>query len=349
MKDKESMLCFPSSKGPSSSGNDLAVIQRFREATERFTQQLKQIDERCRDPRETSGQIQQAVVQAFNEMTAHFDAAERGVGNDPQRIRELQVEFRQNTAEWFFKSRLMHHARTWPHGYTGDYEMLETVYRNESLSTGLGYYLDRHFLSKILARAVRDRKEFMRSLLEKEISARKDLKILNLASGSGREVEELADMIKASGAVVTCVDFDPDALRFSEGLFDAAGLLPRNAILRKYNVQKMVSRERNEKEFGPQDVIYSIGLFDYLGDDLLVRLLGALFDLLAPGGKLIASFKDCTRYDRRDYQWMVDWGTFLQRTEQDCRSLVDRAEVPRAACAMHRDASGVIMFFVISR
>ena len=45
-----------------------------------------------------------------------------------------------------------------------------------------------------------------------------------------------------------------------------------------------------------EDVIYSVGYFDYLPDDFLAKLLHSLHQLLNPGGKLIAAFKDASRY-----------------------------------------------------
>ena len=98
-----------------------------------------------------------------------------------------------------------------------------------------------------------------------------------------------------------------------------------------------------------QDVIYSVGFFDYLGDDALVRLLGSLYRLLNPGGTLIASFKDRLRYRTQEYHWFVVWDGFLQRTVDDVWRLLDRAEIPRQAVSTVRERSGVIMFFSAKR
>ena len=58
----------------------------------------------------------------------------------------------------------------------------------------------------------------------------------------------------------------------------------------------MFDLDTAQKEFGMKDIIYSIGFFDYLPDEFLVKLLSSLYLLLKPGGKLIASFKDANRY-----------------------------------------------------
>ena len=58
----------------------------------------------------------------------------------------------------------------------------------------------------------------------------------------------------------------------------------------------MFDLETAQTEFGMQDIIYSVGFFDYLPDDFLVKLLSSLYMLLNPGGKLFAAFKDADRY-----------------------------------------------------
>jgi predicted SAM-dependent methyltransferase len=118
---------------------------------------------------------------------------------------------------------------------------------------------------------------------------------------------------------------------------------------RQYNALKMVNHERNLQEFGAQDIIYSVGLFDYLSNDVLVKLLKALYDLLKPGGILIASFKDSNKYSTFIYHWTVEWNAFLQRKEQDILALYERAGFPAGSVMTTRTASEVIVFYNVSK
>ena len=124
-----------------------------------------------------------------------------------------------------------------------------------------------------------------------------------------------------------------------------SGIDPDQVAFRQYNALKMVNAQRNLREFGRQDVIYSVGFFDYLADEVLVRLLAAMYELLTPGGLLITSFKDRDRYGSQYYHWMVDWDGFLQRTEDESRDLLRRAGIPEGAVTTLRDASQVIIFY----
>ncbi len=100
---------------------------------------------------------------------------------------------------------------------------------------------------------------------------------------------------------------------------------------------------------GCKDVIYSIGFFDYLPDDFLVKLLSSLYLLLNPGGKLIASFKDADRYRPQLFHWLVDWDGFLQRTEKDFDRVLREANIPCSALSMTRVDSGSIVFYIATK
>jgi SAM-dependent methyltransferase len=209
----------------------------------------------------------------------------------------------------------------------------------------VGYYLDRYFLATTLPSAVRHRKDFLRNLLDREMSCRASAKFLDIACGSCRELVELAPEIKTSGAHVTCVDFDSAALDFALNRMVSAGVPQEQMTFRRYNALKMIKHDRNVKEFGMQDVIYSVGFFDYLQDEALVPLLSALYALLNPGGVLIMSFKDSRRYRAQEYHWFVDWDGFLQRTGEDSREVLVRADIPLDQVTTARDNSGVILFY----
>lgn len=315
----------------------------------RFIRRLEDIESQSSRPQANAEVLTAATTEAIAEMQRACEEFQNAAGSDRVLVRAEQVAFREKTAPLFSKSALMSHARTWPRGYPGDYTLLEQLYDNVPLSSGIGYYLDRYFLSTTLATAVRERKETLRDLLRKELRARKAPKVLDIACGSCREIFEIAPDVVQSGASVTCIDYDADTLVFAERRLAGAGIASGQATYRKYNALKMTSHERNVKEFGMQDVIYSVGLFDYLKDDVLVSLFKSLYALLLPGGKLIASFKDCRYYKTFDYHWLVDWSDFLQRTEDTCRSLIEAAGIPSPAVTATRERSGVIVLFVIAR
>ncbi len=321
----------------------------IKDATERFNSQLKEIERRCVNPDEDPDKLFEATKKAIDEMGIACEEFEMTVDNDKKAIKDAQVEFRAKTNHIVSKSYLANHARTWPQGYQGDYLMLEAVYRNTPLSTGIGYYLDKYLLSSTLSVAVRARRETLRDILKKEIEKRESPKILDIACGSCRELLELSSDIIKTGARTICVDFDSDALTFSADRLSYADHLIENVEFRRYNALRMVNHDRNLREFGVQDVIYSTGLFDYLEDEVLIRLLSSLYKLLAPKGSLIASFKDCQRYKSYYNEWFLEWDGFKQRTLKDMYNLFKEAGIPYTALTTVRESSGVIIFFTATK
>ncbi len=320
-------------------------------ATEQFNKELEAIEKRCYDPNENPKELLMATEKALNDVVYACEEFEQGV-KDKNIIRNARIEFRKKTNPMLSKSYCINRARTWPQGQQGDYKTLEYAYKNTPLSEGIGYYLDLYFLNVDLAHAVRNRIIKLEDILRDEMLKRQQPSVLNIACGSCREVFELAPVIEKSGAKFTCIDLDNDALSFAANRLSYTNISPlisNQVKLRKYNALRMFDHELNMSEFGKQDIIYSVGFFDYLRSDFLANMFQALYKSLNPGGILITSFKDASRYRHQDYHWLVDWDGFLQRTEEDFRSIFSEAQIPFSAISEMREESGVIVFYVITK
>jgi extracellular factor (EF) 3-hydroxypalmitic acid methyl ester biosynthesis protein len=326
-------------------------ITHLDEATEVFNKQLEEIEKRCSDPEADPDRILNDITIAISDVLCACKEFEHQV-KDKDIIRDARIRFREKTNPILSKSYCINRTRTWPQGYQGDYKMLESIYRNTPLSEGIGYYLDLCSLNTELAVSVRNRITKLETILKDELSKRQKPSVLNIACGSCREVFELAPEIEKSGAKFTCIDLDNDALSFAANRLSYTGIstLTSNQVkFRKYNALRMFDHELNMSEFGKQDIIYSVGFFDYLESDFLATMLGELYNLLNPGGKLIVSFKDANRYRHQDYHWIGDWDGFLQRTEEDFMGIFSDAKIPFSAISESRQDSGVIVFYVITK
>jgi len=151
-----------------------------------------------------------------------------------------------------------------------------------------------------------------------------------------------------SNAKIICLDFDSEALDYAFSRLSYTTIISQ-LDFRKYNAIRMINHQKNLKEFGMQDIIYSIGLFDYLTDDLTIKMINALYDLLNPEGKLILSFKDSNKYRTEDYHWIVNWDAFYQRTEEQSYNLFKEARIPIEAIKTMRESSGVIIFYIVEK
>lgn len=320
----------------------------FNDKLEQFNAELEEIGGKAYNPQNQEKLLETttAVILKMLVLCKEYDTVFK---DQPDVIKKGQQEFRERTNKFFQQSFFMNRARAWPQGYPGDYKTLEYTYGNVPMSNGIGYLLDKYFLGTALAVAVRERLLTLCDILKQEIVSRPRAKVFNVACGSCREIFDIAPEFIQAAASAICIDFDKDALQFSSDRLSCSGISIDKISFRKYNAVKMVNHARNVKEFGHQDIIYSTGFYDYIPDDVLIQLLDASYDLLNPGGVLIASFKDSTKYDTQDYHWLVKWDSFLQRTEGQTDSIFTKSNMSRGSIRKQREKSGVIHFYIVTK
>lgn len=270
---------------------------------------------------------------------------EEDLAAHPGSITLLQEAFRCETAPWFSQSWMANRARTKPTGFPGDCMMLATLYDEQAPTRGLGGYIDAFILNLPLAVAVRERMKTAREFLKREVaSCEGDLRILDVASGPCREFVNWTAKPRNGRVFVTCLDTDPESLDFVRRNVapTAAGL--EQMRLERYNAFRTKSAKATERHFGRFDILYSVGLADYIPDESLTAMLEGWRLSVDDGGVMYVAFKDCREYDKTPYQWHLDWH-FFQRTEEDCRQLLAAAGFDLATVVTERDASGIIMHF----
>lgn len=146
---------------------------------------------------------------------------------------------------------------------------------------------------------------------------------------------------------IACVDYDQESIDFSRNRH-APFSSHAEIVFVNDNVLRIATRKDNTETYGLQNLVYSVGIYDYLTDKVLKRLLTAQMGLLKDGGKMILAFKDCDAYDKTGYDWFLDW-QFIQRTERQVFDLLGESGIRDVAIAVSRDASGIILFCVITK
>jgi SAM-dependent methyltransferase len=185
-------------------------------------------------------------------------------------------------------------------------------------------------------------------LLKADLESRENPRVLDIACGSCREIPEVVPEIKKSNARLTCIDLDNDALNFALDRLAMFGVADQVEFL-KFNALRLFDLDIAMAEFGLQDVIYSVGYFDYLPDEFLVKMLRTLYSMLKPGGTLIAAFKDADLYNHQLYHWLVDWDGFFQRRMDDFARILDEAGIPGHARKLSRVEAGMIVFYSLEK
>jgi len=264
-------------------------------------------------------------------------------------VRDMQNGLREEIKDWFDKSWIANRALAKPSGFVGDYEMLIKLYDEVTPATGLGGYIDLCILDLPLARAVRTRLKAAREFVLAEIAKRGgDIRVLDVASGPCREYMGWPHVPGQGNVEIVVMDNDPKALAFVES--EVATQMPKNTELKpvRYNALRTRSAESTIRNFGQFDIIYSVGLCDYLDDDQLISMLRGWRETLREGGVMLVAFKDTVQYDKTPYQWHLNW-FFFQRTEEDCLKLFEQAGFDMENMEVSRDGTGIIINFVSRR
>lgn len=239
-------------------------------------------------------------------------------------IRKVKENFRELVGDWAYQSLIVKRCFEKPRGYPGDYMMIENVYNNRPLSKGMGEYFDRYLLSNAYTIAVRLRKNKLGEILHNYIAGnvnKPEIRILNLACGSCREIVELIPQIKYKNPLIfTCIDWDEEALDFSR---NALRNPPENIKTDFIKKDLMNLTKEEDSGFLPkQDLIYSIGLIDYLPNRILKKWLQTFYAFLPSGGKFIVTHKDKEKtFPPLPPDWFCDW-KFVPRTKDEAVELL---------------------------
>ena len=177
-----------------------------------------------------------------------------------------------------------------PLGYPGDFEIMNQVYDWERVGNN-AYEMLMHRVGLEVAECIGTRMEVVRSHIADVVRERghdRPARITSLGSGPAREVEAYLGSHAASGnrAEFSLIDQEEDALLYahektypyvlnSDGRIKVQGL--------NISFTDILRGAEGLSGLPPQDLVYSVGLLDYLTDHRAKALVKRLYDLLDAG------------------------------------------------------------------
>ena len=234
---------------------------------------------------------------------------------------------------------VMGHIRNKPYGYAGDFMIIERIYLNEA-QTSTGYYhWDRYSLEHVAAKAVRNRKDYFKSIMTDRIQhAGAPLQLLDVASGPARDLKELFEIIQPQSMKVTCVEMDSRAIEHATNINTSHG---GDISFINKNIFKFCTEEKF-------DIVWSAGLFDYFCDRSFVLLLKKLMDFATDDGEIIiGNFSD--ENPSRIYMEMVgDW-ILNHRSAEKLVELAVAAGAHPSQIHVGKEPEGINLFLHIKK
>jgi extracellular factor (EF) 3-hydroxypalmitic acid methyl ester biosynthesis protein len=241
-----------------------------------------------------------------------------------------------------------------PFGYPGDYQLMNYVYewlpRGANVYERLLHRIGLEMLECIATRMVMVQ-HAIAGVVASGAGSRKPARVLSLGCGSAQEVVNYLAVKRLPRAIdITLVDQDHRALDYAYGRVYPEILRLDNGS----NVQCLeVSFVQLAKASGavvdlpPQDLIYSIGLLDYLPQKRAKQFVYMLYDKLLPGGQLVIGNVAETPIDGRwSNEFICDW-SLIFRTERDMVDIA--ATVPDARWEIRPDSTGNIHMLYLTK
>ncbi|MBL7069354.1 MAG: helix-turn-helix domain-containing protein [Candidatus Omnitrophica bacterium] len=237
-----------------------------------------------------------------------------------------------------------------PLGYAGDYKIIDKIYQNDPKTTGFDRLFDNYYQMSVISVGVRNRKEDFKRLITGFVDKRKNqkLRIMNLGSGSCREVKELLSSRAIPGERVTfdCYDNDERAIAFAKELLSGF----KNINFYKENALRLAAEKDIQSKIRERhDLIYSTGLFDYLANKTCVRLVKNL-KLLLRNGSLIMISNVRDRYSNPSVhymEWAGDW-PLVYRDEDEFKKIFIEAGFKEDELSVQYEQQGIMQYIIAS-
>lgn len=243
----------------------------------------------------------------------------------------------------FREGEFLRRAYEKPLGYAGDYWMMELLQMDELRGDSLYQrFLHMYVRDSAMGLAVRKRGKVAQRRLADLADSGGPVRIMSLACGPAWEVRELLRTHPhfADKFEIILVDQDDRALRRSyEGVMralgDRADHPPVEVHSLHFSLRQIIAprsaaeRELVESVLRGVDLIYSMGMFDYLPQSRARRAASSLYELLRPGGSLFIGnlmrvpesswvMESCTAWNLvyRDQKAMLDLASSIEPLPQ---------------------------------
>jgi hypothetical protein len=237
-----------------------------------------------------------------------------------------------------------------PRGYAGDYLAIQKIYDNVPGGTGrLGPLVDRLFLDIEPSRAVRNRRTLLADEIVSTVNSKPSgtVTVMCMASGPATEVFDAFGRLEDRGRLrVTLLDIDLQSLAYVDEIRTRQNLTSNITLVNENLIALYLGRSKTK--VAPQDLIYSIGLIDYLNDKLVNKVLAYSFENLARGGRVILGNFHPRNPAKEFMDYVLEWN-LIHRTEADMNRLFERSMFGKPCSKIQFEALGINLFAECSR
>jgi len=170
-----------------------------------------------------------------------------------------------------------------PRGYPGDATLMDFAYGHASVQAhidaacDIGKRIYSYTSAAKQSESARQRIQLIREQIEAQARSRGGLVIASFAAGHARELENLSAEAASRVQRFIALDVDASSLAIAAASAQAVPFTPVRMNVIKDGMPAVE----------PADFVYSLGLFDYLTQEHAQLVLGRMWSLVRPGGRLL--------------------------------------------------------------
>jgi extracellular factor (EF) 3-hydroxypalmitic acid methyl ester biosynthesis protein len=241
-----------------------------------------------------------------------------------------------------------------PLGYAGDYEMVNMILRDPIEGSSLfSKIINAWFLSQSPAGAHRNRISYLTDVLlhETQRASRNNrvANIFNLGCGPAREIQNflIQDEI-CNNANFVLLDFNEETIQHTSRVLEHLKMeynRKTNIEVLKKSVHHILKQaHRPAPGF---DMVYCAGIFDYLSDRICKQLMNIFYELLEPGGLLLATNVESSNPSRNGMEYLLEWH-LIHRTRSQLRGLLPD-QAPQSSSSLTADDTGINIYLEVRK
>jgi extracellular factor (EF) 3-hydroxypalmitic acid methyl ester biosynthesis protein len=298
-------------------------------------------------------EVSPRVIQIIN---SFFDKFENIANRLDEKVRPIhQAYMKRQLHSVVLCSPFAYRTFQKPLGYAGDYEMVNMMMRETEGNSLFAKIINLWFLKQPPAEAHRNRVLYLEQKLVEEtlrVSLEdRRMEAFNLGCGPAWEIQKfLSEREVSNRASFTLLDFNKETIAHTrEVLTDLTRKFQRSTKIEfvQKSVQQVIKDGGRSAPSKQYDVVYCAGLFDYLSDQVCLRLMNIFYDMVRPGGLLIATNVDVSNPLRNGMEHLLDWH-LIYRTSHQARALMPDKASPEDFC-VKSDVTGVNIFIEVRK
>ena len=288
----------------------------------------------------------EVIKENYRKLTLHLNNILSGHNQVPEALKcEIGNKVQNELLPLVLLTKTAERFYSKPRGYAGDYIAIENIYRNRPSGYGrLGPVIDSCIINEPAGKAVRNRRRLFKEEIIKTINVKSNEKtyITNIASGPASEIFDVfSNLNDKSNLMVNLIDFDLQALLSVDRKLIKSKLADNVKLINENILYLILGRRKIDVD--KQDLVYSMGITDYLNDKIVVKLIDFIYDTLSPNGRVILGNFHPKNSTRAFMDYVLEWKLF-HRTEEDMNNLFLSSKFQKQCTNIRFEPEGINLF-----